>query len=271
MADILREQLRYLAPPLVTYILEVSAYQAERSCYRLQEDNLFHLLRIVSADGAHHEDDLPVEDVETEWDDDWDAPELATTALHHLAITLHPSPQTLLGRLRMPLTFAQTSMTSASSLTSLNLAYSTLPTDLDKLVNLLPSGLRELSLVGVRFRGETVRKADVNRGFASLGRKLIVLTVSLAWHVGKAYADCIRPWIYRYSRCRWTVKCCDRCSFRLCRDCHHSVVWAATVGRKGVLPILLDQAPPHYTLSKVPQVTPTAGHQMIHQTTWCRF
>lgn len=100
-------------------------------------------------------------------DDDWDA--LGDTdALPHLALTSHPSPIPLLRDVpRM----------QALALTSLDLAYCTLPADLDRLVAVLPSGLRTLGLRGVR----APKPSDVTNlwvhGMNSLGRKLIVLRV----------------------------------------------------------------------------------------------
>jgi len=70
---------------------------------------------------------------------------------------------------------------SALSLTSLNLAYSTLA-DPDRLAVVLPVGLRELSLCGVRMKGGEMRLADGDawrRALGAMARKLIVLTVSI--------------------------------------------------------------------------------------------
>lgn len=173
VSAILREQIRYINEPLLAYLLEVSAYEPEKSALRLSDQNLLHLLRVMDSGEL---DDAPIagaEDDGAEWEDDWDEPEASAALLHHLPLTLHSTPHVFMSKLRAP-----SSSLSNAALTSLNLAYSTLPPDLDKLVNILPSGLRELSFVGVRFRGGQIRKADLMRGLAGMGRKLIVLTVS---------------------------------------------------------------------------------------------
>lgn len=101
-----------------------------------------------------------------EWDDPSAGPDLETkTPVNHLAITLHPSPHTLLRSLtQSPLV----------TLTSLDLSYSTLPANMERLVNALPTGLRELSLAGVRV---TADEKDWTRALGLLGRRLLVLKV----------------------------------------------------------------------------------------------
>lgn len=103
-----------------------------------------------------------------EWDDPSPGRELETIELvHHLAITLHPSPHTLLRCIaHSPLV----------ALTSLDLSYSTLPSHVDRLVNALPIGLRELSLAGVRI---TADEKDWTRALGLLGRRLLVLKVCI--------------------------------------------------------------------------------------------
>ncbi|KAL1409892.1 hypothetical protein Q8F55_003891 [Vanrija albida] len=100
-----------------------------------------------------------------EEDDDWDSPENGDM-ITHLALTAHPSPIPLL---------RDVPRLQALALTSLDLAYCTLPADLDRLVTVLPSGLRALGLRGVR----APTSPDVMKlwphGMGSLGRKLVVL------------------------------------------------------------------------------------------------
>ena len=104
--------------------------------------------------------------------DEWDDPALGrdlerVELVHHLAITLHPSPHALLRSI---------TQSPLIALTSLDLSYSTLPQHLERLVNALPTGLRELSLAGVRMTADVKEWA---RALGLLGRRLLVLKVCL--------------------------------------------------------------------------------------------
>lgn len=92
---------------------------------------------------------------------------------HSTSAPLHPSP--------VPHTY------TTVSLTSLNLAYSHIK-DLERLVDALPPALRELGLVRVtlgggvtqgRQRARTDEQDGLRRGLGALGRKMLVLKVSL--------------------------------------------------------------------------------------------
>ncbi|KAK8850373.1 hypothetical protein IAR55_004291 [Kwoniella newhampshirensis] len=169
MGGVLREQVMYLEPHLKYSLLEVASLLPETHPHRLTDRSLPSILSDPPPDigdnsqfGDHIAPSSSTDYVE------WDNPSFSTsTTLIHLPLTLHASPHSLLRQLP-----------SASSLTSINLAYSTLPSDLDKLVSVLPPGLRELGLAGVRIgthRGAIVSEETLRRGFSALGRKLIVL------------------------------------------------------------------------------------------------
>jgi hypothetical protein len=96
--------------------------------------------------------------------DDWDEGPIMPM-VHHLSLTLHPTPHRLL-KLINPL--------PNIALTSLDLAYSTIPIQNDKFVNALPVGLRELGLAGVRCLNEK----DFVKMLVLLSRRLILLHVS---------------------------------------------------------------------------------------------
>jgi hypothetical protein len=97
-------------------------------------------------------------------EDDWDTGPL-TERIHHLGITLHSDPYRLLKSINPLPTVA---------LTSLDLAYSTIP-QVEKLVDALPRGLKELGMVGVRCTSE----GEFTRMLGLLGKRLILLHVSL--------------------------------------------------------------------------------------------
>lgn len=96
--------------------------------------------------------------------DDWDEGPLMPM-VHHLSITLHPTPHRLL-KLINPL--------PNLALTSLDLTYSTIPIQIEKFVSALPIGLRELGLAGVRCSSEK----DFTKMLILLGRRLMLLHVS---------------------------------------------------------------------------------------------
>ena len=171
--DLLREQLPYLENHLKAALLSLSSFQVPPSP-RLSDKSLKSLL-LSSIDAP------PVEEDHTTWD----TPS-ADTTLRHLPLTLHASPHTLLRQLPS---------FSALSLTSLNLAYSTLHPDLERLVTVLPSTLRELGLAGVRVGGtKSLNVEGWRRALGMLARKLIVLRVSYYW---EDCADRYRCWICR--------------------------------------------------------------------------
>jgi hypothetical protein len=97
-------------------------------------------------------------------EDDWDTGPL-TERIHHLGITLHPDPYRLLKSINPLPTVA---------LTSLDLAYSIIP-QVEKLVDALPRGLKELGMVGIKCTSE----AEFTRMLGLLGKRLILLHVSL--------------------------------------------------------------------------------------------
>ncbi|KIR69036.1 hypothetical protein I314_00139 [Cryptococcus bacillisporus CA1873] len=152
MSRLLREQVAYLEPHLKTDLIDAASLLPEASKHisdRSYKAILYNLPPDVSdeRDVAH--------------ESDWDTPDL-DFHLTHLPLTLHPCP----------LTFFR-SIPSISSLTSINIAYSTIP-DLEGLVDILPKGLRELGLAGI-----SIKKGEdsVKKGFIRLARKLIVLKV----------------------------------------------------------------------------------------------
>jgi len=103
-------------------------------------------------------------------EDDWDAGPL-TERIHHLGITLHPDPYRLLKSINPLPTVA---------LTSLDLACSMIP-HVEKLVEALPRGLKELGLVGVKCTSE----GEFTRMLGLLGKRLTLLHVSLTSQLPK--------------------------------------------------------------------------------------
>ena len=167
--ELLREQSTYLASSLKSALLDMSSLQPEGSDLRLSDTSLRAILRYSSA---------PATSYSFERSDEWERSsshstenwETEDTTIHHLPLTLHPSAHSFL---RLLPSF------NSLPLTSLNLAYSTVPIEFEKLVNVLPSGLRELGLAGVRVgRGKSDGQNDWRRGLGALARKLIVLRVS---------------------------------------------------------------------------------------------
>lgn len=108
----------------------------------------------------------PSGEEEETWDDPSDMTVDRASLIHHLGPTAHPSPHIFLRNITtLPL----------AALTSLDLAYSVVPKEAERLVNALPVGLRELGLVGVRCEAD---EKGWTRFLVMLGRKLIVLKVS---------------------------------------------------------------------------------------------
>jgi hypothetical protein len=103
----------------------------------------------------------PEDGGEDEWDTDATRP-----ALHHLPLMSHPAPLRLLRDIPR---------FSGLTLTSLDLGFAALPL-LERLVAILPAGLRALGLAGVRAAPKA--GADWERGLGALARKMIVLQVS---------------------------------------------------------------------------------------------
>jgi len=124
----------------------------------------------------------PVESASEE--DDWDTGPL-TERIHHLGITLHPDPYRLLRSINPLPTVA---------LTSLDLAYSTIP-QVEKLVEALPRGLKELGLVGVRCSSE----GEFTRMLGLLGKRLTLL------HVSSPFSYCFKCIAKSLQRKGWRV------------------------------------------------------------------
>lgn len=162
----MRDGLAYLDPHLK---LAFGGYDSCRptGAQRMGDKAFIALLRPAP---AYHDED-PSSPAAAAGEDGygWDEREDPTTMtlVHHLALTLHPSPQPLLRQLNQLPTIA---------LTSLDLAYCNLPRNADKWISALPVGLRELGLVGVRI-GPGAEDKDWNRALTQLGRKLLVLKV----------------------------------------------------------------------------------------------
>ncbi|GMK54492.1 hypothetical protein CspeluHIS016_0110780 [Cutaneotrichosporon spelunceum] len=97
-----------------------------------------------------------------EGEDEWDT-EAARPTLHHLPLMTHPAPLRLL---------RDVPRFTALTLMSLNLGFCALP-PLERLVAVLPSGLRALGLAGVQVAPKT--SSEWERGLGALGRKMIVL------------------------------------------------------------------------------------------------
>ena len=167
--EVLRTQLQWLETHQRAQLLLLnSELVPDGSVPRLRDRTLRLLLRQPADPFALPED---ANDVDGSDNESWDTQDDTTSTLHHLPLTLHPSPDKFLsGRYRASF--------SGLSLTSLNLAYSTMPTDMDALVSLLPVSLRELGLAGAQWRGFS--DTAWWRGLKALGTRLTVLTVSIA-------------------------------------------------------------------------------------------
>jgi hypothetical protein len=161
VGEAMQEQVGYLEPHLKIALFDIASVRQSITS-RLSDRSIRAIL--------HRPEDADPE-VSTRQNlevfDDWSETLTSLPDIHYLPIILHPNPLPLLRQLSSFLSL---------SLTSLNLAYSTIK-DLEKLVIGLPASLRELSLVGIRFNGQ--KEDDVwRRGLGLLGRKLIVLRVS---------------------------------------------------------------------------------------------
>ncbi|ORX41144.1 hypothetical protein BD324DRAFT_613391 [Kockovaella imperatae] len=220
IGGLLSEQLPYLDTHLRTQLLACHALLPEGSASRLTDDNLVRTLadasregygsgdlpgpikeeENLSADGRsiqemqgdHPDDDFTAQERGSDKGDtpsgsssDWDR---ATTSftVHHLPITLHPSPVSLLRRINT---------LDSVSITSINLAYSTIK-DMERLVAVLPVGLRELGLCGIRIgTGVTQRVRDGEawrRGLSALARRLLVLRML---DISEAPFPCIQHYL----------------------------------------------------------------------------
>ena len=164
LGDVMRDQAAYLDSHLKAGLLEVSSFMPLSDPLRMSDRSVRAILTSPLERGRG----------KSEWEDETEDLDWGDTdpTLHRLPMIQHPAPTAILRHLPS---------LSALSLTSLNLAYSTLA-DPDRLAVVLPVGLRELSLCGVRMKGGEMRLADGDawrRALGAMARKLIVLTVSI--------------------------------------------------------------------------------------------
>ncbi|OCF33613.1 hypothetical protein I316_04686 [Kwoniella heveanensis BCC8398] len=198
LGRVLREQVAYLTTQLKSALLRQASLLPSSDPSRLSDRSILAILSDSPPDLSDESVNHPSSDRTIEGDefsgpeesqtnglngdgDEWDSPDAldGSILIADLPLTLHSSPHSILRQI--PIT---------SSVTSLNLAYSTLHPDLERLVAVLPPGLRELGLVGVGFgavvgksstsrskggKGSEVDEDALRRAFGSLGRKLIVL------------------------------------------------------------------------------------------------
>lgn len=165
LGSLLEDNLGFLEPHIKLSLLLLSSVQPEQSPLRLSDSAIRSVLTVPPAELPDQLDPLdePTEaDGSTDAEDDWEDAIIAAPELHHLPLTAHPSPVSFLK--------AVPSLTGLA-LTSLNLAFSSIA-DLERLAQVLPGGLRELSLAGCRFKQG---REDLKRGLAVLGRRLLVL------------------------------------------------------------------------------------------------
>lgn len=163
LGDVMRDQVGYLAPHLKAGLLETNSFLLKENDNRLSDKSLRAILNDPEEDEVNDWEGESGTSDGAEW-------EVSTASLHYLPLTLHPSPTAFLRHIPS---------FSIMALSSLNLAYSTLG-DLDRLLAVLPSSLRELSLCGVKLKGGEGRLVDGDawrRALGAMGRKLIVLTV----------------------------------------------------------------------------------------------
>ena len=186
MAQAVLEQLPYFEPQVKLALLDLSASLPQDDQLRLNDACTRALLSDPPAFDPTSGNTATPDD----WDNtDYPTPEtlplVSRPEIRHLHLTLAPS-STLLNLLRD--IHRAPSIFRSVSLVSLNLAYSCVR-DLERLVDILPPGLRELGLVGVRVgtdRGTGFERRSggvdgdesVKRGLGALGRKMLVLKVS---------------------------------------------------------------------------------------------
>lgn len=168
----MREQVVFLETHLKVALLDIASMLPEGHGSRLSDRSFKSILSIPDEMedkedlvAERDDNDSPLSSSSSGWDT---VPATRSIIINHLPLTLHSSPTVLL---RQILNFPSV------SLLSLNLAYSTI--DLERIVPLLPAGLRELGLCGVR-PSLKIRDLSENwrRGLSMLARKHILLTVS---------------------------------------------------------------------------------------------
>ena len=161
----MREGLPYLDTHLKVALVAYNSGRPSDSL-RMSDQSLRALLLSPGVAPASEGTISTPNDEGAEWDDPrLDSDLERTTLIHHLAITLHPTPHALLRSLtQSPLIV----------LKSLDLSYSTLPENLERFVNALPTGIRELGLAGVRSAAD---EKDWARALGLLGKRLLVLKV----------------------------------------------------------------------------------------------
>lgn len=167
MEDAVLAGATQLSIPLRTRLLHRASLLPPDDPNRLSDRHLRALLEY-----NHNSNQPPARDTDSD-DDDWDAASTSSThavGLTALSLTCHPSPLPILRDL------PRARFAALSALTTLNLAFATLPLHLDGVVAALPPGLRALGLAGVRPPREVPAPGWV-RGLDHLGRKMLVLQV----------------------------------------------------------------------------------------------
>lgn len=162
LGRVMREGLPYLDSHLK---LAFMAFNAGRSSDSQRISD--HSLRALMSPVPHPESDAHIlsnVDEEDAWDETTSDPG-SSIFVHHLALTLHPAPHAFLRSITQYPTVA---------LTSLDLSYSSLPKNIERMINVLPNGLRGLSLAGARI---TTEEKEWTRALTLIGRKLTVLKV----------------------------------------------------------------------------------------------
>lgn len=168
LGKLLEDNLCYLDPHIKLSLLLLSSVQPEPSPLRLADSSLRSILSVPPAeppDLSASPGGYIAAGTEATEAEDWEEVEIDAPELHHLPLTAHPAPIAIL---------REVPAFSALALTSLNLAFSHVA-DLERLVNILPAALRDLGLGGCRLKQGP---EELKRGWAMLGRKLLVLQVS---------------------------------------------------------------------------------------------
>lgn len=177
----MQEQLAYLEPHLKSALIDTSSLLPlpvplqpgpARHSMRLSDSSV----RAVLSQPPHEELSVIPNGCtgsSTEGDD-WSIDPDIPSEIRHVSLCLHPSPLPLLRDI---------SLFPGVTLTCIDLAYSTIR-DIERLVGVLPPGLRELGLAGIRlaYKGRVssaIVEDDARRGMAALGRKMLVLKVCL--------------------------------------------------------------------------------------------
>ncbi|WWC72434.1 uncharacterized protein I206_106396 [Kwoniella pini CBS 10737] len=179
LSKLLKEQIPFLSIHLKSYLLNISSNLPSNHPYRLNDDSFLAILNnpIINDKknlNNNHSNLLN----EIDWDNN---PLISEPIINHLSITLNSLPFNLLFKINNNYNNYNYNL---NSIISLNLSYSILPFNSEKFINILPFGLKELSLVGIKIdyknnhkNNDNLNEDNIRRNFNLLGKRLIVLQI----------------------------------------------------------------------------------------------